>query len=673
MSEIKVQCIDQAISFLNTPVISSGNVNYDTIHFDFCSRWDGYAKTAIFYRNKDEVYYQLLENDSCIIPNEVLGEKGVIYIGVFGTQGDKTITSQVLTYRIQEGAVTEDLKPSDPTPDIYAQIISRYNDYDTRLAYFENRFNGSVGDAEKLGGQLPEYYASAESVRNIQTSYQADFSTEGWYRVAEFSGSTSSNLTGDRANTVDLIVKRTYSNTDNEYHILRLRSTFKKQEIVSLDSKSNTQIFTKARITYEFNDTTKKSYFELYYKSSSRNSVRIIVNNAQTAYTTWRAISPTITEESQSGITILTTYDIPANASPVTDLDLAEAMKAWTFDYGDSCTNDDLVLAELNNLYDSQKASTSYEAIVRVGFNGGIHLPKGGNWKVIGHKTTDLYGYQIAILYGASTNIPIYIRCRSLVNGTWTNFDSLSTAGDLTTALAGYFKNTGGNVSGDITAYSASATTRGLAVQNSLRKVSNFLNANGEYYLTDVTNGVNIISSSKDGATNTFNGTATGNLKLTGGTVTGEVMVKTTDSTAIRVRAENANRGIDLLAGSAKAGIYLPTSAKWALEADDEGNVKVNGTATGNVRLESTGTQIIKSIGLVFDNITDGASADDNRSQIAFRINGESVGALGVYKRKPIFYDSSVSASRELLHSGNSAKVVVSETPLTASGSIRVW
>lgn len=178
MSEIKVQCIDQAISFLNTPVISSGNVNYDRIVFDFCSRWDGYVKTAIFYRNKDEVYYQLLEGDSCLIPNEVLGEKGVVYIGVFGTQGDKTITSQVLTYRIQEGAVTEDLKPSDPTPDIYAQLVGRFaefanelTDQQAKLDDFEERFNGSAGDAEKLGGQLPSYYASAQSVANLETNF----------------------------------------------------------------------------------------------------------------------------------------------------------------------------------------------------------------------------------------------------------------------------------------------------------------------------------------------------------------------------------------------------------------------------------------------------------------------------------------------------------------------
>lgn len=171
MSNIRVQCIDQAIGFLNTPVISSGNVNYDTITFEFCSRWDGFRKTAIFYRTKDDVYYQILdESDTCKIPNEVLGDTGVIYIGVFGVKEDITITSEILTYRIREGAITEGLKPSDPTPDIYDQIISKYDDYDQRLAYFENLFNGSIGNAEKLGGQLPEYYATAESVANLEES-----------------------------------------------------------------------------------------------------------------------------------------------------------------------------------------------------------------------------------------------------------------------------------------------------------------------------------------------------------------------------------------------------------------------------------------------------------------------------------------------------------------------
>lgn len=159
MSQLKAKCIDQVLIFENTPVITSGNINYDSIMFEFSSAWDGYTKTAIFYRSEDEVYYQLLDKaNTCIIPKEVLTDKGDIYIGVFGVNGNTTLTSQVLKYKITKGAITENTIPADPTPDIYAQIISKYNHYDERLAYFENRFNGSVGDAEKLGGHTADYF-----------------------------------------------------------------------------------------------------------------------------------------------------------------------------------------------------------------------------------------------------------------------------------------------------------------------------------------------------------------------------------------------------------------------------------------------------------------------------------------------------------------------------------
>ena len=124
MSELSIKCINHVLTLVNTPDISSGNVNYDTVVFDFCANWTGYTKTAVFYRNEDEVYYQLLDSSNrCVIPKEVLQSKGRIKIGVFGVSGNKTITSNVLTYSVMEGAITEDIKPSDPTPDIYAQIL----------------------------------------------------------------------------------------------------------------------------------------------------------------------------------------------------------------------------------------------------------------------------------------------------------------------------------------------------------------------------------------------------------------------------------------------------------------------------------------------------------------------------------------------------------------------
>lgn len=176
MSQLKARCIDQVLIFENTPVITSGNVNYDSILFDFCSAWDGFTKTAIFYRSEDEVFYQLLDgSNTCIIPKEVLREKGDVYIGVFGVSGDTTLTSQVLKYKITKGAITEDLKPADPTPDIYEQIISRYDavieeleEQFQKLEDLQNQFTGSIGNADTLDGHESDYFATAESVTNLE-------------------------------------------------------------------------------------------------------------------------------------------------------------------------------------------------------------------------------------------------------------------------------------------------------------------------------------------------------------------------------------------------------------------------------------------------------------------------------------------------------------------------
>lgn len=125
---IQVKCIDQTLIITNSPVIASGGLNENKLECSFCEKWDGFAKTAIFYQDKNNVYYSLLdEDDTCTIPKEATINKGTMFFGIFGTKGDVTRTSEVLRYKIVDGAITEDIKPSDPTPDIYEQIVSRIN------------------------------------------------------------------------------------------------------------------------------------------------------------------------------------------------------------------------------------------------------------------------------------------------------------------------------------------------------------------------------------------------------------------------------------------------------------------------------------------------------------------------------------------------------------------
>lgn len=124
---IKLACIDQTLALESTPVIASGGLKEDFIQVAFCGKWDGLYKTAVFWRAEDEVYHVPLDDTySCEIPPEVLTDEGYFYFGLYGVGEDgRQRTSEVLRYTVVKGAITSGTKPSDPTPDLYTQLLEQ--------------------------------------------------------------------------------------------------------------------------------------------------------------------------------------------------------------------------------------------------------------------------------------------------------------------------------------------------------------------------------------------------------------------------------------------------------------------------------------------------------------------------------------------------------------------
>lgn len=121
---LELSCVDQAIRLTGTPRIASGGVKEDYLRVTFCDKWDGYAKTAIFFRSREEVYGMVLDSaGECEIPHEVLATPGVLHFAVYGTKDGATRTSEIVDYTIQDGAITSGLKNSTPaTQTILEQI-----------------------------------------------------------------------------------------------------------------------------------------------------------------------------------------------------------------------------------------------------------------------------------------------------------------------------------------------------------------------------------------------------------------------------------------------------------------------------------------------------------------------------------------------------------------------
>ena len=63
-----------------------------------------------------------MEDNSCVVPHEVMAEAGKFYLGVIGSNGDKILTSEVIGYDIGQGAMLP--SETSPSEDVWTQILT---------------------------------------------------------------------------------------------------------------------------------------------------------------------------------------------------------------------------------------------------------------------------------------------------------------------------------------------------------------------------------------------------------------------------------------------------------------------------------------------------------------------------------------------------------------------
>ena len=115
---------NQRLTLTETPFVAEDTEGYIKCVFNFTTEdWNGTVKTAHFKNPLTcEVYTQLLENDSCMVPPETLTDRGNVSFSLTGEKKDYRITTGIVSFfnadTISGG------EPSDPTPSQYDQIIA---------------------------------------------------------------------------------------------------------------------------------------------------------------------------------------------------------------------------------------------------------------------------------------------------------------------------------------------------------------------------------------------------------------------------------------------------------------------------------------------------------------------------------------------------------------------
>lgn len=154
MAKLHFELEKQLLTLKNQEIIASGDSNYDSCEFVFDQSWDGFVKTAVFYQDKNNVQYMVLENDdTCMVPAAAMARAGRMYIGVFGIKDTAVVTSTLATIDIMKGAISGDTVSTEPTDDVFLAIIAQYQRIAELMRQYEKtaeQFNANMEEQNRI-------------------------------------------------------------------------------------------------------------------------------------------------------------------------------------------------------------------------------------------------------------------------------------------------------------------------------------------------------------------------------------------------------------------------------------------------------------------------------------------------------------------------------------------
>ena len=142
----------QNIELASAAMLVAGTVNEYTARFSFNSEWNGYQRVAVFNADGTE-REQLLTDDACKVPWEVLLPGAYLKVGVYGTKDGSRLPTIWTSHRqyIHDGAGPTE-EAADPSPVLAEQILQRMGDLGALKTEDKSSLVAAINEVKETGG-----------------------------------------------------------------------------------------------------------------------------------------------------------------------------------------------------------------------------------------------------------------------------------------------------------------------------------------------------------------------------------------------------------------------------------------------------------------------------------------------------------------------------------------
>ncbi len=132
---LKIAVKDNKLIKVRDRLMIEDTVNGIKCHFEFRSDWSALKTTVAFARghvypateNSQTISAFLDDNNECVVPPEIISERGEFSIGLIGENDDTRIVTHWLYYKTQLGCYDAITPPNPPTPSEYDKILGALN------------------------------------------------------------------------------------------------------------------------------------------------------------------------------------------------------------------------------------------------------------------------------------------------------------------------------------------------------------------------------------------------------------------------------------------------------------------------------------------------------------------------------------------------------------------